>query len=175
MVNAEKEVGIMKKVLYAGLIGILIIFTALSVHAQGRRGWGGENYNYCPHCGAYLGPGGDYGYGPGPGMMGGYFGTGPGMMERGYGMGPGMVGRGYGPGSGRYPGDVYRGSNECRKFFDETVKERRDLELKRFEYFEAVRNPGVDAETVGRLAREMHEIRQEIAKKAPPGCWSMTE
>lgn len=154
----------MKKLLYAGLIGMLILSMAVAVDAQGRRGWDGENYNYCPHCGAYLGPGGDYGYGMGPGMMRG-----------GYGMGPGMMGRGYGPGYGRYPGNVYRGSDECRKFFDETVNERRNLELKRFEYYEAVRNPGTDADTIGRLAKEMHEIRQEIAKKAPAGCWSVSE
>ena len=154
----------MKKLLYAGLIGMLILSMAVAVDAQGRRGWDGENYNYCPHCGAYLGPGGDCGYGMGPGMMRG-----------GYGMGPGMMGRGYGPGYGRYPGNVYRGSDECRKFFDETVNERRNLELKRFEYYEAVRNPGTDADTIGRLAKEMHEIRQEIAKKAPAGCWSVSE
>jgi Spy/CpxP family protein refolding chaperone len=42
---------------------------------------------------------GRYGYGMGPGMMGGYgYGMGPGMMGGyGYGMGPGMMG-GYGPG-----------------------------------------------------------------------------
>jgi Spy/CpxP family protein refolding chaperone len=65
---------------------------------------------------AQVGPGmmgdygpGDYGYGPGYGMMGGYgpgYGMGPGMMYGygrgggyGYGMGPGMMG-GYGPGGG---------------------------------------------------------------------------
>ncbi len=168
----------MKKLLYASLIGILIISMAVAVDAQGRRGWDGENYNYCPHCGAYLGPGGDYGYGMGPGMMGGgYYGPGRGMMGGGYGMGPGpgMMGRGYGPGYGRYQEPAYRGSDECRKFFDETVKERKNLELKRFEYYEAMRDPGTDAETIGRLARELHEIRQEIAKKAPAGCWGVTE
>jgi hypothetical protein len=71
-----------------------------------------ENWNYCPYCGGYLGPGSrygmGYGYGMGPGMMGrsyGGYGMGPGMMGPGYGygMGPGMMGRGYGmmgPGSG---------------------------------------------------------------------------
>ena len=41
-----------------------------------------------------------YGYGMGPGMMGGGWSgycTGPGMMGYGYGMGPGMMGYGYGP------------------------------------------------------------------------------
>ncbi len=54
-------------------------------------------------------PRGGYGYGPGPGMMGGYgpgYGPGPGMMGGygpGYGRGPGMMG-GYGPGYGMGPG-----------------------------------------------------------------------
>ncbi|HSD53990.1 MAG TPA: Spy/CpxP family protein refolding chaperone [Burkholderiales bacterium] len=60
--------------------------------------------------GAYPGyPGGygGYGYGMGPGMMGGYggYGMGPGMMG-GYGMGPGMMGGygGYGMGPGMMGG-----------------------------------------------------------------------
>lgn len=43
-------------------------------------------------------PGGGYGYGPGPGMMGGGFGAG--MMGGGYGQGRGMMGGGYGYGGG---------------------------------------------------------------------------
>jgi Spy/CpxP family protein refolding chaperone len=60
--------------------------------APGYPGWG---YG--------MGPGmmGGYGYGMGPGMMGGY-GMGPGMMG-GYGMGPGMMG-GYGMGPGMMGG-----------------------------------------------------------------------
>lgn len=48
-----------------------------------------------------------YGYGPGPGMMGGYgpgYGSGYGP---GYGYGPGMMGGGYGPGYGRGYGPGY--------------------------------------------------------------------
>jgi hypothetical protein len=58
----------------------------------------GQNYNYCPYCGNYIGPG----YGMGPGMMGRGYGSGmgPGMMGPGYGMRPGMMGPGYGYGYG---------------------------------------------------------------------------
>lgn len=47
-------------------------------------------------------PGGGYGNGPGPGMMGGGFGAG--MMGGGYGQGRGMMGGGYGYGGGPGPG-----------------------------------------------------------------------
>jgi hypothetical protein len=63
---------------------------------QGPQGYG--DWNYCPHCGAPLGPGG--GYGMGPGMMYPGYGMGPGMMGPGYGRGPGMMGPGYGYGPG---------------------------------------------------------------------------
>jgi len=35
---------------------------------MGGGGYGGPQY--CPYCGSYIGPGGGYGYGMGPGMMG---------------------------------------------------------------------------------------------------------
>jgi hypothetical protein len=65
---------------------------------KAASGAGGQYYNQ------RMNPGmmGGYGYGMGPGMMGGY-GMGPGMMG-GYGMGPGMMGPGMMHGYGMGPG-----------------------------------------------------------------------
>jgi hypothetical protein len=118
-----------------------------------------ELYHYIRFDEGYGVPGG---YGMGPGMMGGY-GMGPGMM-RGYGMGPGMM-RGYGMGPG-----FYGLSDECQKFYDDTVKLRKELHDKRFEYFEAVRNPKTTMETLTDLQKEMRELQEKIYSKAPLGC-----
>jgi mono/diheme cytochrome c family protein len=124
----------------------------------GRGGYGG---------GYGMGPGRMGGYGMGPGMMGGYGG--------GYGMGPGMMGGyngGYGPGAmGRYgagPGSY--GNPECRKFLDSTAGLRRDLSDKKFEYYEAYRNPKANQETIFRLEGEIADLQDKIAEKAPLGC-----
>jgi hypothetical protein len=113
-------------------------------------------YNYCPYCGSYMGPQG--GQGMGPGMMGGQ-GMGPGMMG-GYGMGPGMMGRGY---QGQ--------SAECQKFYDETAGLRKELNNKRFEYFEAVRNPKTTGESLTKIGKEVRELQEKIYAKGPIGCW----
>ncbi len=94
---------------------------------------------------------GGYGYGMGPGMMGGY------------GMGPGMMG-GYGMG-------FYSQTAECVKFYDETAKLRRELNDKRFEYFEAIRDPKTPEEKTANLQKEITELRQKIHAKAPLDCW----
>ena len=97
------------------------------------------------------------GYGMGSGMMGGY-GMGPGMMG-GYGMGRGMMGRGH---------SVY--SPECQKFYDDTATLRKELNNKRFEYFETLRNPKATGETAMQLDKEMRELQEKIYAKAPLGC-----
>jgi len=158
-----------KSVILLAFASILII--AASVYAQGPgMMWGGQQgWNYCPYCGQYLGPGmGGYGMGPGMmgimgrGMMGGGYGMGPGMMG-GYGMGPGMMGPGMmGPGYGQ--------SEACQKFFDETAGLRKDLHNKRYDYFEAIRNPKTTPETVAKLEKEIQELQQSIYSKAPQGC-----
>ena len=103
----------MKKLMIT--VTVLLLTSLILLPLEGRaqtdpQGYG--DYNYCPYCGSYLGPGGGYGM-MGPGMMGGGYGMmgpgwgmGPGMMYRGYGMGPGMMGPGYGtgPGYGMGPG-----------------------------------------------------------------------
>jgi hypothetical protein len=102
------------------------------------------------------------GYGMGRGRMGGH-GMGRGMMG-GYGMGTGMMG-GYGMGPGYY---TY--SPECQKFYDETAALRKELHDKRFEYFEAVRNPKTTGEAVEKMETELRELQKKIYSTAPLGC-----
>lgn len=124
---------------------------------------GSQGWQYCPYCGQSLGQGG-YGMGPGMmrrgGMMGGY-GMGPGMMHGygGYGMGPGMMGPGY-----------YQQSEACQKFLDENAGLRKELNNKRFEYFEAVRNPKTTPDAAAKLEKELRELQEKIYAKAPQGC-----
>ena len=123
-----------------------------------------EGWNYCPYCGSYIGPRG--GNGMGQGMMGRGYGMGPGR----YGMGQGMMQGGYGM-MGRGP---YGTSEECQKFFDDTVKQRKELYNKRFEYSEAFRNPKTSPEKIEKLEKDIRGLQEEIYKKAqkvPQGCW----
>jgi len=144
---------------------IASIFTVMSfVYADESGSWG--DYNYCPYCGSYMGPHG--GYGMGPGMMG------QGMMGQGM-MGRGMMGRhGMGPGT-MDQGMMGRGyqsqSPECQKFFDESVGLRKELHNKRFEYFEAARNPKTTGEALAKIDKEVRELREKIYAKGPIGCW----
>ncbi len=108
------------------------------------------------------GPAAQGGYGMGPGMMRGY-GMGRGMMG-GYGMGRGMMG-GYGMGPGYY---TY--SPECQKFYDETAALRRELNNKRFEYFEAIRNPKTTGDVAEKIEKEIRELEEKIYARAPLGC-----
>ena len=103
-----------------------------------------------------YGPGGWWGGGP---MMGQAFG--PAYCQGpGYGMGTGYM-MGFGPGSctGTYGVD--------QKFLDETRDLRKDLQSKRFEYFEAIRNPETTPETIAKLEKEITELQQKIYEKAP--------
>jgi len=94
------------------------------------------------------------------GMMGGYS-MGPGMMHGygGHGMGPGMMGPGY-----------YQQSEACQKFLDENAGLRKELNNKRFEYFEAVRNPKTTPDAAAKLEKELRELQEKIYAKAPQGC-----
>lgn len=94
----------------------------------------------------------------GPGGWGGGHMTGPGYgghMMGPWGGGPMMRGRG-GPGYGA-----------DQKFLAETVDLRRDLHNKKFEYFEASRNPETTTETLTTLEKEIFEIQDKIREKAP--------
>jgi len=119
----------------------------------------------------------DSGYYPcqmmGPGMMGGMMGPGmmgPGMMWQmgDYDMmGQGMMGRmggmmgpgGYGM-KGTDP-EVYQ------KYLNDTSELRRKLHDKKFEYFEAVRNPDIKRDTVMKLEKEILDLKWELYEKAP--------
>ena len=103
----------------------------------------------------------------GPGMMG------PGYGYGGYGMGPGMMGPGYGYGGYRDygPRQGYMQNEECQKFLDSTAKERRELHDKRYEYFEAVRNPKTTPNSIANLEKEIRQLQDKIYSEAPQGCW----
>jgi hypothetical protein len=159
------------------IISALVIFlVAANCYAQMGPGMmGGSKQNPEPPYpwsqGYGMGPGmmGGYGMGPGmmgwgmhPGMMGGY-GMGPGMMG-GYGMGPGMMG-GYGMG----PGMMYDYQPEMQKFLDDTVELRKKIHMKKFEYFEATRNPKTTREKIIGLQKELQELVLKLQGKAPKG------
>jgi hypothetical protein len=95
-------------------------------------------------------------------MMGGY-GMGRGMLRGygGYGMGPGMMGHG-----------KYQQNEACQKFLDENAGIRKELNNKRFEYFEVLRNPKTTAEAAAKLGKELRELQEKIYSKAPQGCWA---
>ncbi|UCD35737.1 MAG: hypothetical protein JSU90_02580 [Nitrospiraceae bacterium] len=123
----------------------------------------GAGYYPCP-----MGGPGMMGYGMGPGMMG--YGMGPGMMGHmggmmGYGMGPGMMGHmggmmGYGA-QGAYDDEA------TRKFLDDTAGLRKKLHEKKFEYFEALRNPKADRNAVRKLEKEILDLQWDIYEKSP--------
>jgi hypothetical protein len=112
-------------------------------------------------------------------MMGGYGGH---MMGQGYGghmMGQGygghMMGQGYGghmmgPGYGGHMKDREGpGYGADKEFLDETADLRKALHEKKFEYFEASRNPETDPATLTKLDKELYEIKSKIREKAPRG------
>jgi hypothetical protein len=86
----------------------------------------------------------------GPGYGGHMMGRG---MMGGYGMGPGKMGHGY-----------YGKQNQ--KFLDETVDLRRELHNKRFDYFETVRNPDAERETVLKIEKEIWELQKKVYDKS---------
>ena len=91
-------------------------------------------------------------------MMGSVM-MGRGMMGAGM-MGPGMMGYGMGPCKGGYNTESYQ------KFLNETADLRRKLHNKKFEYFEALRNPKTKTETITKLEKEIQELQGKIYEKA---------
>ena len=85
------------------------------------------------------------------------------MMGQGYGghmMGPGYGGRMMGKGGP----DGYEAG---KKFLDETADMRRELHDKKFEYFEATRDPETSHEKITKLEKEIYEIQSKVREKAP--------
>lgn len=85
----------------------------------------------------------------------------------GGGMGPGMMGGGEDEGMG--PG-YFSQSPECQEFYNNTAKLRKELNEKRFDYFETQRNPKEAGEKAAELEKEIKEPREKISAKASPGC-----
>jgi hypothetical protein len=172
----------MKRIFVASIL-ILVLLVPYSfasrdeyyaMHEQMMGGQSQQQAGETPYKGGYYpcpmgGPGmmgyggyGMMGYGMGPGMMRGMMG--PGMMGYGgYGMmGPGMMGYGMGPGMmWGYDEDTYQ------KYMSETKDLRRKLHNKKFEYFEAVRNPDTKRESITELQQEIWDIQKKIYEKAP--------
>ena len=94
-------------------------------------------------------------------MMGGYGGH---MMEQGY--GGHMMGQGY---SGHMMDRKGPGHGTDKEFLDKTADLRKDLHEKKFEYFEASRNPETDPAMLTKLDKELYEIQSKIREKAPRG------
>lgn len=88
------------------------------------------------------------------------------MMGPGYGSGH-MMGPGYGGHMGGWGGPGYGTAESDQKFLDETADLRRELHEKRFEYFEAQRNPETTNDTLTKLGEEINELQEKIREKSP--------
>lgn len=110
-------------------------------------------------------------YAHGPGWGGGH------MADCGYGehmMGSGHGGHMMGQGYGRHmAGSMmgWRDSDEYGKFLDETADTRKELHEKKFEYFEALRDPETPARTITKLEKETRELQEKIFSKAPRSAY----
>ncbi len=145
----------MKKMIIAAVLAVGLA-TAGMVYAHGGYGYGGYGM------GGYgmMGPG--YGYG-GYGMMG------PGMMGGGYGNGYACPGYGGGYGNGGGYGSAWNNgwnTPNNQKFLDDTVQLRKQLNDKRFEYQEALRNPNTTREQLAKIEKDMIDLQAKISDKA---------
>jgi len=120
------------------------------------------------------------GMGPGmmqPGMMGGMGGMQPGMGMGMMGGGMGMMGGGMGRMMNPMGMLMMDPTNpavkqqlsdpEMKAYLDETKDARRELVLKRFEYFETARNPMAKPEDLTKIRQEIRKLQAEIYSKAP--------
>jgi len=80
----------------------------------------------------------------------------------GYGMGYGAHMMGYG-----HIGPMMGGYGYDQKFLDETADLRKELNDKRFEYFEALRNPETTPDRIATLEKEIYELQSKIYEKSP--------
>ena len=87
------------------------------------------------------------------------------MMNRGY--GGHMMGQDYGGHMGNRTGAGYGARQTDQKFLDETADLRRDLHEKRFEYFEAQRDPDTTNKTLANLEKEITGIQEKLYENAP--------
>jgi hypothetical protein len=134
----------MKK-LVIGISVVTILAFGTLAFAHGYGGWGGGHMMNRDYGGHMTGPGyGGHMMGPG---YGGH------MMDRGYG----------GHMMDRYGQD----NKDDRKFLDETAGLRKELHDKKFEYFEARRDPGTTTEKLSTLEKELYAIQEKINEQAP--------
>lgn len=123
-----------------------------------------------------MGPGMMMGYGMGPGMMRGMghgmgcgYGCCMGQGMMGYGMGPGMMGGGMGMMGGGMMGQGMMGNyddEKQQKFLDETVGLRKKIHDKKFEYFEAARDPKATRESLMKKEKEIYDLNQQLQEKS---------
>ncbi len=83
-----------------------------------------------------------------------------------WGMGPGWM-MGYGAGFCGGPGACFGPYGYDQKFLEETRELRKQLNDKRFEYFEALRDPNTTPETIEKLEKEIYDLQQKLYAKAP--------
>ncbi len=97
-------------------------------------------------------------YAHGPGWGGGK------MMGPGY--GGHMMGQWYG---GHMTGPMmgWSGAGDNQKFLDETADIRKELHEKKFEYFEALRDPETSAKTITKLEKDLRDLQEKLYAKAP--------
>lgn len=62
--------------------------------------------------------------------------------------------------------DYGYGVERHQRFLDDTADLRKELHSKRFDYFEAIRNPETKRETIIKLEREIQELQRKIYEKA---------
>lgn len=127
------------KTLLTAIVAVSILAIGAMAFAHGSGGWGGGH------------------------MMGqGYGGH---MMDRGY--GGHMMGEGYGGHMRGLTNKGYTPSQDELKFLDETSTLRKDLHNKRFEYFEAQRDPATTGDTLAKLEKEIFALQDKVRNKAP--------
>jgi len=61
----------------------------------------------------------------------------------------------------------WRGAGHDQKFLDETVGLRKELHEKRFDYFEATRNPKTDTETITKLKKRSVNFKINSMRRLP--------
>ena len=111
-----------------------------------------------------------YAHGPGSWNRGGNM-MGPGygghMMGQEY--GGHMMGQGGGHMMGQGGGNMmgWGGSGYYQEFLNETADLRKELHNKKFEYFEALRDPKTPAEDITKLEKDIQGIQESIREKAP--------
>jgi hypothetical protein len=159
----------MKKVIAIAAFAALIASGALIYAQDGKMGMGmGRGQQQQPQQ-QQQGDNSCSGCGMGQGMMGPGMGMGQGMGMMGGMMGQGMMG---GNNTDSCPmNDIDNSpcvnrSKEYQKFLDDTVKIRRELNARRFDYFEALRNPKTPPEELGKLLKELVELTRNLHEAA---------